>query len=446
MAADTRTLVGGRAERVESRSLFMDRFGKPEAVQKDRSDWFKIAALKAPYLDSVQARSAWCLQTTKDFGGAAVYAQLLSRLMVNMAGGVMENAGLCIDRFGIPYIPGSTVKGCARKAALAVLREWSETRIKPEAADNLFARAVQPFESRQHYLAQVARIFGWSSSCWRIPRGNQGLEDFAWSCDFNKDGAGITEKAMELLSKEFSGRLPADHAGTLSFLPAYPVDPISKELKDHLKLSPPLCGTLALDIVTCHHGDYYTSTAPDAVARDVEEPVPVVFPTVAEGHLFEFPILPLSFDGLPSNPDSTSRVRQAQLWLEAGLSVFGIGAKSNSGYGFFDVYNVKLAMQSIAQKAEEAARLEKARNEDAERQARLPPEERFRAIYAILDDEKFAVQAKSYLQMSDLQRTGFVLALKERKDTTKRWLKKKPELIKPWIDFGNALTPSVRFP
>jgi CRISPR/Cas system CMR subunit Cmr6 (Cas7 group RAMP superfamily) len=51
--------------------------------------------------------------------------------MVNMAGGVMENAGLCLDRFGLPYIPGSAVKGCARRTALAALREWCETGQQP---------------------------------------------------------------------------------------------------------------------------------------------------------------------------------------------------------------------------------------------------------------------------------------------------------------------------
>lgn len=41
------------------------------------------------------------------------------RLLVNMAGGVMENAGIALDRcFGLPFIPGSAVKGIARNQAL----------------------------------------------------------------------------------------------------------------------------------------------------------------------------------------------------------------------------------------------------------------------------------------------------------------------------------------
>lgn len=48
--------------------------------------------------------------------------------------------------------------------------------------------------------------------------------------------------------------------------------------------------------------------------------------------------------------------------------------------------------------------------------------------------------------MSDDQRHGFVLALKERRDTAKRWGKKKPELIKPWKEFGKTLKPPVDLP
>lgn len=45
-------------------------------------------------------------------------ARLAARLIVNHAVGVIENAGLAIDRFhGLPYIPGSALKGLARDAA-----------------------------------------------------------------------------------------------------------------------------------------------------------------------------------------------------------------------------------------------------------------------------------------------------------------------------------------
>lgn len=51
-------------------------------------------------------------------GSVSFVAVLKSRLIVNQAGGVIENGSLCLHpHFGYPYIPGSAVKGCARHAA-----------------------------------------------------------------------------------------------------------------------------------------------------------------------------------------------------------------------------------------------------------------------------------------------------------------------------------------
>ena len=53
-----------------------------------------------------------------------LFARLQSRLMVNMAGGVFENGGICLDHTsGVPFIPGSAVKGCARRMAIQELLE-----------------------------------------------------------------------------------------------------------------------------------------------------------------------------------------------------------------------------------------------------------------------------------------------------------------------------------
>jgi CRISPR/Cas system CMR subunit Cmr6 (Cas7 group RAMP superfamily) len=45
--------------------------------------------------------------------------ELGGRLLINMGGGVQENAGMALDRcFGLPFIPGSAVKGVTRHTAL----------------------------------------------------------------------------------------------------------------------------------------------------------------------------------------------------------------------------------------------------------------------------------------------------------------------------------------
>ena len=110
---DTSAALGATAAKCESRSLFASRFADPAAREDERKAWFQALIGK-----SAKQPPSWHPPTA-----TLLHARLQSRLMVNMAGGVMENAGLCLDRFGLPLIPGSAVKGCARRTALAALRE-----------------------------------------------------------------------------------------------------------------------------------------------------------------------------------------------------------------------------------------------------------------------------------------------------------------------------------
>ena len=50
--------------------------------------------------------------------------RLEGRLAINLAEGVIQNAGIALDRiFGLPFIPGSAVKGVVRAAALAEVKQ-----------------------------------------------------------------------------------------------------------------------------------------------------------------------------------------------------------------------------------------------------------------------------------------------------------------------------------
>jgi hypothetical protein len=180
--------------------------------------------------------------------------------------------------------------------------------------------------------------------------------------------------------------------------------------------------------------------------------VPKVFPAVAPGHVFAYALLPLRgpSDGL---------VQHARTWLKTGLEHFGLGAKTNAGYGWFDcsgavqlctdsaLHQVDEARRAKAEKEESRTKAEAAAKDEQERLAKAPPQERFQAEYAKLSDELFARQAKKFAEMTDHQRHGFVLALKnQNRETTKRWAKKKPELLKPWQEHAKKLQPSVQLP
>ena len=185
MPSDTRTALGPNGEKCDSRSLLLDRFVDPTARENDRKTVFTRALTKKP--DGCKA-SAWNSFLAHGFGlhhDAIVFAQLQSRLLVNMAGGVMENAGLCLDRFGLPCIPGSAVKGCARRAALAALHEWCETGNKPGVTDadkdNVLKAACARFNTPAEMLAAITRVFGWCEQDWKSDRDKEGRmkSDFA---------------------------------------------------------------------------------------------------------------------------------------------------------------------------------------------------------------------------------------------------------------------------
>lgn len=393
MPSDTKVVLRADAEKCDSRSLFLDRFADPAARDEDgaRKKWFQRLIAKPVALH----RPALPLPAGSP---PPLYAQLQSRLLVNMAGGVMENAGLALDRFGLPFIPGSAVKGCARRAGLAALHEWSTTGHKPGAspddADNLFKPACAPFGSAAEMLAAIAQVFGWGDSDWKES------SDFAWATGGADDrsialknrGLQIRRDAARLIAAALATKIPNeesapwDHlpsfAGSIAFLLARPVD-LGKtgEIKG-IFLAVPQAGQLELDIVTCHHRDYYASSDPYATAPDTSEPIPAFFPAIAAGHVFAFSLLRLrgACDGL---------VKLASDCLNVGLATFGLGAKTAAGYGWF---NTEASLQTAV-----TATLE---------QASLKPDDSLVQEFLQWDDKKVRKAAAAYAFVSMLPKSG----------------------------------------
>jgi CRISPR type III-B/RAMP module RAMP protein Cmr6 len=338
-----------------------------------------------------------------------LYAQLQSRLMVNMAGGVMENAGLLLDRFGLPYIPGSAVKGCARRAALAALREWCEKGQKPGATtadhDNLFKAACQDFDSPAAMLAAIARVFGWCEQDWKED------SDFAWACGTAPQT--VWQPAVE------------NFAGSVSFLPAYPLHLDRTGAVEGLPLPVPELGKLELDVVTCHHRDYYAGQL--LVATDTEEPNPVVFPAVAPGHVFAFALR------LIRRADS-GLVMHARNWLQTGLQTFGLGAKTNAGYGWFNdvTENLTKALKEAAarraiehqrqqeeekRRAKEAERLRKAQELKAA-MANMTPEQKADYELSQLREDQFRGRLDQFAKREKSEQEAMIRAMRLPADQT----------------------------
>jgi CRISPR type III-B/RAMP module RAMP protein Cmr6 len=436
MPRDTREALGPDASECKSRSLCFDRFADPQAKEDARNKWFKgIAALK-PSLVKCEAWSNWLANSRLGLKpGESIFAQLQSRLMVNMAGGVMENAGLCLDRFGVPYIPGTAVKGCARHLAIQSLLEARE--------------AKEPTDKLARLLADIALVFGWGEQDWKTrqdivsklrPKRDDTDEVFAhrcqesWKAKRSDFAYAVGDQLWEEVAIAARRLLPnTDHfAGTVSFLPAYP---------HHLPAN-----DLELDIVTCHHPKYYLGDPAMPVALDIEEPNPVVFLTVAAGIVFQFAALPirraetslvgqvsdLTVPGVsdsvntptaPGNPGTSNEpesagseppptgrpevcptaarlLTRAREWLREGLETFGLGAKTAAGYGWFDAsedFNQRFLAEQRAKAQAEAERLkaEQAVSE-AKTKERADKEEKERQRGRLTPDDAWVAQFKSF--------------------------------------------------
>ncbi len=220
-------------------------------------------------------------------------ATLGSRMMVNLAGGVVENAGIALDRcFGLPLIPGSAVKGITRVQAL-----WEIHETKGDEKLRLLRLAMLLFGYGTHDL-----------------RG-----DFGW--------AGGAREA-QAIAKEIGAQ---DFKGCACFLPAYPTTPAN----------------LVVDMVNPHYPKYYSGSPDKPRAEDNENPIPNYFPAVEAGSAFGFAALLNRVPDLP-NITATGLLAQVKQWLERAVTRKGVGAKTAAGYGWFELGRKEAALPSAS--------------------------------------------------------------------------------------------------
>jgi CRISPR type III-B/RAMP module RAMP protein Cmr6 len=355
---DTQAALGkGLMPKCQSRALFKDRFADPEAGEGARKDWFSAMVAKSAERSTVRS---WHPKKA-----VLLYARLMSRLMVDLAGGVMENANVQLDRYGIPVIPGSAVKGCARRMALQALHDWVEAGTVRPAADDACKPCCEGFACPAEMLAAIARVFGWTPEDWKADKKDGHYKsDFAWAV--NGNGA-ILEAAK--------GINPpcGTFGGSIAFLMASPNrDP-----------------GLELDVVTPHHTRYYKGEL--KTATDTEDPIPVFFPAVkaqSESEYFTFPLIPLRLA-------ETRDLNWANCWLARGLEIIGIGAKTNAGYGWFNASEslqggIREKIEAFRKADEERERrdAERSREQFAAEAARIKREQEAAATANLSEDEK----------------------------------------------------------
>jgi CRISPR-associated protein Cmr6 len=313
-----------------------------------------------------------------------LFARLKSRLLM---GGVplLRSAALPqVDRLsGLPQIPGSVVKGCARHAALDELREASSPSAKAEV------------------LEQFALVFGWKSSDWwngvqapELEAAKQGRRGFlAQAC--GPEASPILEEARrrvwsrlepgEAYAEASWWRRFGEFGGAVQFLAALPWQSKVPELE--------------LEVAVNHHTGYYSGHSGYERAPDVEPLSVRPFLAIARDQVFAFVLL-----GEPSLD------RVAQRWLAQGLALSGLGARKSSGYGWFETSSEWQQTYRADLKAmQDRCRLERERVEaelrEQQRQAAAQKAAQARAErMQSLTDEELLVE--DLMQLKDVQFWG----------------------------------------
>lgn len=325
-----------------------------------------------------------------------VEARLEGRLAINLAEGVIQNAGINLDRiFGLPLINGSSVKGVARSVALAELKTLEG-------------------KERDATLITFVRVFGAGESDWK----------------------GDLAKFAQMDKKQSLGntrlKLPLDLKGAVTFLQAAPTNDAK----------------IVVDITNVHTPYYYRTGRQEDLRN--EHPTPNYFPAVERGAEFAFPIL---LNGMSQDQEL---LKAAERWLVAALEKQGVGAKTAAGYGWFkDLAPERTALAEAERQAKEKAEAEQRAKEDAlaaeaARVASLSPEDKIQeamAALAALDDQSFAEKVRSVAALPEEERRALIRLFrtnKDKKEKLKTWRKKKPKMASLIEDAASALGESLQ--
>ena len=233
----------------------------------------------------------WELAEQFDKNAEAFVMKLEGRLALHLAGGILENANICLHpHFNCPYLPGSGLKGVASHAAWS---KWNESKSLDDALKVAWTFGYPTGDSMPKKMEQRTRS------------ENEYLDNFL----ANQKPEWFGEKG------EFK-----TFAGLASFLPAFP-------LEDNFKAT--------VDVLTCHHPKYYRGEKEKAT--DDESPNPQFFPVLESGSKFRFVIRPVHNANWPEELSNEAILKWAKAFLVEGLELYGAGAKTAAGYGWFSL-------------------------------------------------------------------------------------------------------------
>ena len=265
---------------------------KPEDYREKAWEEFKNSL--ASYTDFLPERMGTHLMDVKTAYRLAIGMGLPS---------LFENGLLFHHTYGVPYIPGESLKGLARAVLLVSIYENEEVKKKVDSLSDLEKYLLNKREDFENDKRGLTRI----------------LDEQKISLIFDENNFQI-EKAHRLFRDIFG---TTERRGQVIFFDAFPKSFKPKELLD-------------IDIMNVHYQSYYQNKKEPG---DWEDPKPIKFLVVKKGVEFSIHIdvAPLSGDF-----DERKAIDIVRRLLKVGLENFGLGGKKRKGYGWFEVTEKRL--------------------------------------------------------------------------------------------------------
>uniref|UniRef100_A0A7C5X3R8 Type III-B CRISPR module RAMP protein Cmr6 n=1 Tax=Thermocrinis ruber TaxID=75906 RepID=A0A7C5X3R8_9AQUI len=205
----------------------------------------------------------------------------------------IENGFLFHHVYGIPYIPGETLKGLARAVFILSVAEAIKGKFDPSKIEEGLSEEAEKEISEEakdilHQIPEKINII---------------LDNYT------------IENPVETFRKIFGSK---ERRGQVIFFDAYPADFNPSE---HFEA----------DIMNSHYGEYYQLGKAPA---DWLSPNPIHFLALKEGIVFEFSLGLAPLEPMEDNEEKLLLATARRL-LEVGLKNFGVGNKKRKGYGWF---------------------------------------------------------------------------------------------------------------
>lgn len=290
---DTKRVLPQKLKECLNLGLILARFIPHEVIRNDdidkntkaRPSWLSNT-LNGITLGALKEVISENLRRWEDLTAHALRFEMVARgrLIIGLGSKGPLEFGITLHPItGVPYIPGSALKGLCRSYALLSLAAQDELFVDNRKTES---ERLEDFDAallagQKDHLPQALH--------YRLAFGTQKNAGGCVFYDAVLSGLNLTS------------------------------EPLSKAI-------------YTLDVMTPHFAEYYTNQggkAPD----DSGNPIPVTYITVSERTYFAFAIGKRT--GFVDQDNETSK--QARRWLKSALQELGIGAKTAQGYGVFAI-------------------------------------------------------------------------------------------------------------